>query len=175
MPTDGLAPKVQCLNESRFRIALLVQGQLALPGAREALTDRTPWEARQGRKRQETHRRPGAGAWRTSPALSVMRFGMLLPFEGWDLRYGNGESREGGSALSHVHWSKGTPGQIGRALCPQRGLLAPAGNPAGKRRVVMDPATPVFGLSVSQTGGGEAEAKGVGWKKDSPGTPAAWQ
>ena len=139
-----------------------MQGQLAIPGVGEALVDRTLCEARQSKKRQETHRRLGDRGLVDIAPLSVMRIGMLLLFEGWDLRYGNVESKEGGSALSHVHWSKGTPGQRGRALCPQRGLLAPAGNPAGKRRVVMDPATPVFGLSVSQTVGGEAEAKEAG-------------
>ena len=62
--------------------------------------------------------------------LSVMRIGLLLQFEGWDRRYGNVESREGGSDLSRVHWSKGTPGQRGQVPASAEGPPCPCRHPA---------------------------------------------
>ena len=97
--------------------------------------------------------------------MSVLRDGLLRRSEAAELRWGDVEFREDGSALLQVRRSKTDPeGEgvvlyIGQEAAQALQALLPEGEAA------VDPAAPVFGLSASQIGRrvkAAAQAAGLG-------------
>ena len=125
-----------------------------------------------------TGRRPlgGAGKRQESPAraerrghvdlalLSLLRDGLLRRSEAAELRWGDVEFQEDGAALLHIPRSKtdqeadGAVLYIGRAAAAALHAIIP-------EEAVLDPRTPVFGLSPKQIGrrvDAAAKAEGLG-------------
>ena len=97
--------------------------------------------------------------------LSVLRGGLLRRSEASELRWGDVELQEDGSARIHVRRSKTDPEAEGAVLYigPEAAAALVAIMPEGF--VVVDPATPVFVLSASQIGrrvNAAAKAAGLG-------------
>ena len=97
--------------------------------------------------------------------LSVLRDGLLRRSEASDLRWGDVELQEDGSARIHLGRSKTDPEAEGAVLYvgPEAARALVAIMPEGF--ALVDPSTPVFGLSASQIGrrvNAAAKAAGLG-------------
>ena len=132
----------------------------ALAAVRATATGRRPLGGRG--KRQESMSRAEKRGRVDLALLSVMRDGLLRRSEAAQLRWGEVEFRDDGAALLHILQSKtdqegeGTVLYIGRAAAETLQAIRP-------EEPVLDPKTPVFGLSPRQIGRRvQAAAKAAG-------------
>ena len=118
----------------------------------------------QGRVRRGESARDAERRGRVDVALlSVLRDGLLRRSEAAELRWADVELQEDGAALLHVRRSKTDPEgavlYIGQAAAQALRAIMP------EDAAVLDPATPVFGLSAGQIGrrvNAAAKAAGLG-------------
>ena len=97
--------------------------------------------------------------------LSVLRDGLLRRSEAAALRWGDMEIQEDGSARLHVRRSKTDPEAEGAALYIGSDAASALVAIMSEGFAVVDPSTPVFGLSASQIGrrvNAAAKAAGLG-------------
>ena len=110
--------------------------------------------------------------------LSVLRDGLLRRSEASELRWGDVEIQEDGSARLHVRRSKTDMESEGAVLYIGPDAAAALVSIIPEGFAVVDPSTPVFGLSASQIGrrvnaAAKAAALGDGFTGHGGGSPGA--
>ena len=128
-------------------------------------TAKTPRQ-HQGRARRGESARDAERHGRVDIALlSVLRDGLLRRSEAAELRWGDVELQEDGTALLHVRRSKTDPEAEGVVLYIGQEAALALQSIIPEDAAVVDPAAPVFGLSASQIGRrvtAAAKAAGLG-------------
>ena len=140
----------------------LTENALAAVKATAGIPQETPGQGRQGGERLgRTAKVPG---WDVA-LLSVLRDGLLRRPEASALRWADVEVQEDGSARLHVRRSKTDPEAEGAVLYIGSEAAAALVAIMPEGFAVVDPSTPVFGLSASQIGrrvDAAAKAAGLG-------------